>query len=79
MQTIISVLKEIIQQNIRKEQIFPKTSSFRGFLYIPINLSDTTNTQKNLTVDMQAYLFDKYRDNEITISSRNNSNKQESM
>lgn len=36
MQTIISVLKEIIQQNIRKEQIFPKTSSFRGFLYIPI-------------------------------------------
>ena len=52
MQTIISVLKEIIQQNIRKEQIFPKTSSFRGFLYIPINLSDTTNTQKNLTVDM---------------------------
>ena len=27
-----SVLKEIIQTNITKEQISPKTSSFRGFL-----------------------------------------------
>lgn len=40
----------IIQTNIRKEQISPKTSSFRGFLYIPINLSDTTKTHENSTV-----------------------------
>lgn len=44
------VLKEIIQTNIRKEQISPKTSSFRGFLYIPINLSDTTKTHEISTV-----------------------------
>ena len=42
--------KEIIQSNIRKEQISPKTSSFRGFLYIPINLSDTTKTHEISTV-----------------------------
>ena len=29
-----TVLKEIIQPNIEKEQISPKASSFRGFLYI---------------------------------------------
>lgn len=40
----------IIQTNIRKEQISPKTSSFRGFLYIPINLSDTTKTHEISTV-----------------------------
>ncbi len=45
-----TVLKEIIQANITKEQISPKTSSFRGFLYIPINLSDTTKTHENSTV-----------------------------
>mgnify|MGYP000345619269 CR=1 FL=1 len=42
--------KAIIQSNIRKEQISPKTSSFRGFLYIPINLSDTTKTHEISTV-----------------------------
>ena len=42
--------KTIIQSNIRKEQISPKTSSFRGFLYIPINLSDTTKTHEISTV-----------------------------
>lgn len=42
--------KKIIQTNIRKEQISPKTSSFRGFLYIPINLSDTTKTHEISTV-----------------------------
>lgn len=36
------VHKEIIQTNIRKEQISPKTSSFRGFLYILIIPSDAT-------------------------------------
>ena len=41
---------EIIQTNITKEQISPKTSSFRGFLYIPINLSDTTKTHEISTV-----------------------------
>ena len=41
-----SVLKEIIQTNITKEQISPKTSSFRGFLYILIILSDTTKHKK---------------------------------
>lgn len=40
----------IIQTNITKEQISPKTSSFRGFLYIPINLSDTTKTHEISTV-----------------------------
>ena len=40
----------IIQANITKEQISPKTSSFRGFLYIPINLSDTTKTHEISTV-----------------------------
>lgn len=40
----------IIQSNITKEQISPKTSSFRGFLYIPINLSDTTKTHEISTV-----------------------------
>lgn len=29
-----NVNKEIIQPNIEKEQISPKASSFRGFLYI---------------------------------------------
>ena len=29
-------MQTIIQPNIRKEQFSPKTSSFRGFLYIPI-------------------------------------------
>ena len=43
-------IKAIIQSNIRKEQISPKTSSFRGFLYIPINLSDTTKTHEISTV-----------------------------
>ena len=43
-------IHEIIQTNIRKEQISPKTSSFRGFLYIPINLSDTTKTHEISTV-----------------------------
>ncbi len=42
--------KAIIQSNITKEQISPKTSSFRGFLYIPINLSDTTKTHEISTV-----------------------------
>lgn len=41
---------KIIQANITKEQISPKTSSFRGFLYIPINLSDTTKTHEISTV-----------------------------
>lgn len=45
-----NVNKEIIQPNIEKEQISPKTSSFRGFLYIPINLSDTTKTHEISTV-----------------------------
>ena len=45
-----AVQQEIIQSNIRKEQISPKTSCFRGFLYIPINLSDTTKTHKISTV-----------------------------
>ena len=45
-----NVNKEIIQSNITKEQISPKTSSFRGFLYIPINLSDTTKTHEISTV-----------------------------
>ena len=31
-----TVTQTIIQPNIRKEQFSPKTSSFRGFLYIPI-------------------------------------------
>ena len=44
------LMKEIIQANITKEQISPKTSSFRGFLYIPINLSDTTKTHEISTV-----------------------------
>ena len=43
-------IHEIIQTNIRKEQISPKTSSFRGFLYISINLSDTTKTHEISTV-----------------------------
>ena len=43
-------MQAIIQTNIRKEQISPKTSSFRGFLYIPINLSDTTKTHEISTV-----------------------------
>ena len=43
-------IHEIIQTNITKEQISPKTSSFRGFLYIPINLSDTTKTHEISTV-----------------------------
>ena len=43
-------IHEIIQTNIRKEQISPKTSSFRGFLYIPINLSDTAKTHEISTV-----------------------------
>ena len=47
---VIEVTQEIIQTNIRKEQISPKTSSFRGFLYIPINLSDTTKTHEISTV-----------------------------
>lgn len=29
-----NVNKEIIQPNIEKEQIYPKASNFRGFLYI---------------------------------------------
>ena len=45
-----TVYKTIIQPNIEKEQISPKTSSFRGFLYIPINLSDTTKTHEISTV-----------------------------
>ena len=45
-----NVNKEIIQTNITKEQISPKTSSFRGFLYILIILSDTTKTRKIFTV-----------------------------
>lgn len=48
--TTVATYKEIIQSNIRKEQISPKTSSFRGFLYIPINLSDTTKTHEISTV-----------------------------
>lgn len=44
------VLQEIIQPNIRKEQISPKTSSFRGFLYILIIPSDTTKTHEISTV-----------------------------
>ena len=46
----VSIICTIIQSNIRKEQISPKTSSFRGFLYIPINLSDTTKTHEISTV-----------------------------
>lgn len=48
--SILYVIVTIIQTNIRKEQISPKTSSFRGFLYIPINLSDTTKTHEISTV-----------------------------
>ena len=44
------VYVKIIQANITKEQISPKTSSFRGFLCIPINLSDTTKTHEISTV-----------------------------
>lgn len=46
----MKIIKKIIQTNIRKEQISPKTSSFRGFLYIPINLSDTAKTHEISTV-----------------------------
>lgn len=42
--------KLLIQTEYQKEQFSPKTSSFRGFLYIPMNPSGTTKTQKNLTV-----------------------------
>lgn len=50
-ENVLGVLSvKIIQTNIRKEQISPKTSSFRGFLYIPINLSDTAKTHEISTV-----------------------------
>lgn len=48
--TLPTIIMMIIQTNITKEQISPKTSSFRGFLYILINLSDTTKTHEISTV-----------------------------
>lgn len=46
----VGTIKELIQTEYQKEQFSPKTSSFRGFLYIPMNPSGTTKTQKNMTV-----------------------------
>lgn len=46
----LEIHKTIIQTEYQKEQFSPKTSSFRGFLYIPINLSDTTKTHEISTV-----------------------------
>ena len=45
-----TVQQALIQTEYQKEQFSPKTSSFRGFLYIPMNPSGTTKTQKNMTV-----------------------------
>ena len=47
---VLEVQQAIIQTEYQKEQFSPKTSSFRGFLYIPINLSDTTKTHEISTV-----------------------------